>query len=140
METRGRSCPKDKQLVYSARNTTMTANRPTTLTRSINNNQIVHSHSIYALPEEGKTPQIPSGSSSPLAFPLSAICSLLTLLTSNPTVTGPIKVQSKIAQVTTRNSSEFPPSPNTPFASATELIRKPISPRETMALPKMAAG
>ena len=98
------------------------------------------SHSIYALPEEGKTPQTPSGSSSPLAFPLSAICSLLTLLTSNPTVTGPIKVQSKIAQVTTRNSSEFPPSPNTPFASATELIRKPISPRETMALPKMAAG
>jgi hypothetical protein len=53
---------------------------------------------------------------------------------------GPIKVQSRIAQVTTRNSSVLPPSPKTPFASATELIRNPISPRDTMALPSIAAG
>jgi hypothetical protein len=34
----------------------------------------------------------------------------------------------------------LPPSPNTSLASATELIRNPISPRDTIALPRMAAG
>lgn len=53
---------------------------------------------------------------------------------------GPSKVQSRIAQVTTRNSSVLPPSPKTSLASATELIRKPISPRATIALPRIAAG
>lgn len=65
-----------------------------------------------------------------------------------PTLTGPITVHSRIAQVATRKISELPPVPvveelvvsKTPVDSARELMRNPISPRATMALPKIAAG
>lgn len=91
------------------------------------------------------TPQTPSGSGLPLPFPLSNLCNLLTLLTMTPTLTGPMTVHNRIAQVATRKISELPPvaaepDPNTPVDSARELIKNPISPRATMALPSIAAG
>lgn len=52
-------------------------------------------------------------------------------------------VQRRIAQVATRKMSELPPSggePNTPLLSASEEIKKPISPRATIALPSINDG
>jgi len=56
---------------------------------------------------------------------------------------GPNRVQSKIAQVTIMNSSELPLldwDVKTPVDSAVELIKKPISPLDTMAMPSIAEG
>lgn len=111
-----------------------------TLWQLKNTHQVAACVLNHAVLLEGSTPQTPSGSFWPLAFFLSACCSRLTLFTRRPTVMGPIRVHSKIAQVTTRNSSVFPPAPKTSLASATELIKNPISPRDTIALPRIAAG
>lgn len=88
------------------------------------------------------TPHAPST----LCFPpLDFLSSLFTLFTRRPTQSGPIMVQSVIAQVTIRKSSEgrsgAPACPlKMPVLSARAEIKKPISPRATMAHPRMQAG
>lgn len=60
-----------------------------------------------------------------------------------PILTGPIIVHRRIAHVATRKMSEFSPScvvPKTLLLSAKEEIKKPISPRATIALPSIRDG
>lgn len=68
---------------------------------------------------------------------------------SKPTQIGPSTVQSRMAHVTTRNRSpccivvddeEEVGTMKMPLAWARADIKKPISPRATMALPRMQAG
>ena len=89
--------------------------------------------SLYRTPHTPKTSFVP--------FPLQ-LSSLRTRLTNSPTPRGPIIVHSTIAQVTIRKISESPvdEEPKVPLLSAMAEIRKPISPRATMAMPRIEAG
>jgi hypothetical protein len=92
------------------------------------------------------TPQTPSTS-----LPAPSCClffrfwSSLTLRTDKPTPSGPMIVQSTIAQVTTRKISDgsfvaIPDLEKMPFDSATPDIRNPISPRAHIAKARMRGG
>src|ERR1700761_8213017 len=74
-------------------------------------------------------------------------CKRLTRLTMSPTVTGPMRVQRNIAHVTVTKTSELLlvcglllVVRHMPLLSASDEMRKPISPRATIAHPSIDAG
>ncbi len=95
-----------------------------------------------------RTPQVPRGPR-PTNCCGSLPWSVLTLRTRRPTPNGPMIVHRVIAQMTMRKISELSflvvlPSrvllAKIPRLSATDAMRKPISPRETIAVPRIEAG
>lgn len=95
-----------------------------------------------------RTPQVPRGLR-PTNCCGSLPWSVLTLRTMRPTPNGPMIVHKVIAQMTMRKISELSflvglPSrvllAKIPRLSATDAMRKPISPRETMAVARIEAG
>jgi hypothetical protein len=100
--------------------------------------EVITNHEIPQTPRTSALTTLPSFSTT--------FSNLFTLLTRRPTDNGPRIVHKTIAHVTIKKIGDEPdsalvvPGENIPLLSAMEDIRKPISPRATMALPKIDAG